>query len=488
VTTTEAVTENGHAARGEQVFFYGALFTQRDNAWLLAFRALFGATMCISMLRFIAYGWVDRLFVAPRFHFKYWGFGWIPDPSAEQAHVLFWVLALLGACIATGLAFRLTSWAFAVGFGYLQLVDVATYLNHYYLATLLAVLLALSPAGRAASFDALIAAWWARRRGRQYTSVSTAPSAWHMLFRFQVGTVYTFAGLAKAQSDWLLHAQPLRIWLPSHSDMPLLGTLFRHAWSAPVMSWAGFLFDTTISFFMLWRRTRLAAFLVIIVFHTITRTLFPIGMFSLIMVVSALVFFQPRWPRDVYDTLLQWGGRRAEGTAPAQQASGVRADLSVPQRWALVLAGSYALLCLWLPLRYLTYGDGVLWHEQGMRWSWRVMVREKNGSVTFLVREPKSGSEWQVPPRRYLSDLQEREMSTQPDLILQLAHHIRDEYRERVGADVEVRVDAVASLNGRRLVPLIDPNVDLATVDDGLGKASWITAPPSGPPPHLRPL
>jgi vitamin K-dependent gamma-carboxylase len=41
-----------------------------DIAWLVAFRILFGAALSVSMLRFLAYGWVDRLFVTPKFHFK----------------------------------------------------------------------------------------------------------------------------------------------------------------------------------------------------------------------------------------------------------------------------------------------------------------------------------------------------------------------------------------------------------------------------------
>ena len=49
------------------------------------------------------------------------------------------------------------------------------------------------------------------------------------------------------------------------------------------------------------------------------------------------------------------------------------------------------LVQLLLPLRAHLYGGNVLWHEQGMRFSWRVMVREKNGSVTFIVREPRDG-------------------------------------------------------------------------------------------------
>jgi vitamin K-dependent gamma-carboxylase len=472
------------------------LFAPVDAAWLAAFRVLFGIAMCVSMLRFIGYGWIDPLFVTPSFHFKYWGFSWIPDPTRWQAHALFTALAVLAACVSLGLAFRVTCFAFAIGFGYLQLIDVTTYLNHYYLATLLAFLLALSPAHRILSLDALILRRW--RGTLNGEAVSTVANAWHLLFRFQVAVVYTFAGLAKATGDWLIYAQPLRIWLGSHDDLPVLGPFFQLAIAAPVMSWAGFLFDSTISIWMLLPLTRPYAYVVIVVFHFITRVLFPIGMFPVIMVVGALVFFSPSWPRVAAATVVQKLrlraagilARFAEGSKPIVQ----RTVSSSENRWTFArkvtscVAGVYALFSLVMPLRWLAYQGNVHWHEQGMRWSWRVMVREKNGSVTFIVRDPRSNREWQVAPRRYLTRLQEREMSAQPDLILQLAHHIRDEYQARLGNEVEVRVDAIASLNGRRAAPLINPNVNLSTTEDGIGRATWITPSPSTHPPNINPI
>src|SRR5262245_61600506 len=109
-----------------------------DIAWLSAFRILFGLAMCVSMLRFLAYGWVDEFFVKPQFHFKYWGFAWVQPLPEAQMHAFIWVMAGLALCVALGLCFRLAALLFALGFAYLQLIDVATYLNHYYLANLLA--------------------------------------------------------------------------------------------------------------------------------------------------------------------------------------------------------------------------------------------------------------------------------------------------------------------------------------------------------------
>ena len=118
------------------------------------------------------------------------------------------------------------------------------------------------------------------------------------LLRFQVAVVYVNAGLAKATADWLLHAQPLNIWLSARTDLPVVGPYLDLPAVAYAAAWAGFLFDTTIAFFLLWRRTRPFAYVVVLAFHVATHLLFPrIGMFPVIMVVAALVFFDPSWPR-----------------------------------------------------------------------------------------------------------------------------------------------------------------------------------------------
>jgi vitamin K-dependent gamma-carboxylase len=443
-----------------------------DGAWLAALRVLFGLAMAVSMWRFIANGWIESFFVQPQFFFKFWGFSWVEPLSGPAMHTLVWALGGLALCMAAGLAFRVSAGLFTLGLVYLQLIDVSTYLNHYYLAALLALLLTASPAGRSWSVDG----WLLRRFGRVAVP-ETVSAAWLYLFRFQVGVVYVFAGLAKLQPDWLLHAQPLRIWLGANTDLPLIGPLFTVPWVPLVMSWCGFLFDTFIVAFLLHPRTRLPAYGVVLVFHALTRVLFPIGMFPVIMSVAALVFFSPGWPRKLLSRL------PAVATLAAP-----RGLASSWQRAGLVLGVAYCALQLAMPLRYLAYGGNVLWHEQGMRFSWRVMVRAKGGGTTFVVRSPKLGRTWHVSPRQYLTQMQENEMSSQPDLIVQLAHHIERDFAGRGLGPVEVRVEARAALNGRRSAPLVDPNVDLTRVQDGLAQARFVLPAPAQAPPHTRPV
>lgn len=448
-----------------------------DSAWLAAFRVLFGLTLLISSLRFLAYGWIDQLFVAPQFHFKYLGFSWVKVPAAGELHAVFWLIAVLCACVSLGLFFRAAAFGLFVGFTYVQLLDVTTYLNHYYLASLLAVLLACSPAGRTWSLDA---------RFRPRIAKDTVPAAWLYLFRFQVAVVYTFAGLAKAHSDWLFHAEPLRIWLLSRTDTPLIGPILARDWAAPVMSWAGFLFDTTIAWWLMIPRVRPWAYLTVIGFHTVTGLLFPIGMFPVIMVLSALVFFSPSWPRKLAARLPAKVPERF--WAPSTPSAAAASPSARKFRLGFVLGAAYCLFQVAFPLRFLAYGGSVRWHEQGMRFSWRVMVREKNGSITFAVRAPSTGRTYYVAPHQYLTRLQEREMSSQPDLILQLAHRIRDDYEAKGLGPVEVRADTWVSLNGRAIRRLIDPRTDLSRIEDGFGKADWILPEPSDPPPRLHPI
>src|SRR4051812_40945588 len=86
-----------------------------DYAWLVAFRVLFGLTLLTSTWRFLYYGWVDQLFVAPKFHFKYWCFSWVSVPPSAQLHALFWALSGLCVLLVLGLLFRLA--AFGLFFG-----------------------------------------------------------------------------------------------------------------------------------------------------------------------------------------------------------------------------------------------------------------------------------------------------------------------------------------------------------------------------------
>jgi len=445
------------------------LLEPRDAASLAAFRVLFGTILCLSSLRFVWNGWVDRFYVQPTFFFKYWGFEWVQVLPEPWMTVLYLGMALLSAFVAVGFLYRVSIVLLFCTFTYVELVDVTNYLNHYYLVSLLALLMCFLPLNRVWSVDALRS-----RRG----APTTVPAWMLYLMRFQIGVVYFYAGLAKLQPDWLIHAQPLGIWLAARTETPLLGPVLTLPFVPHLMSWAGFLNDTLVVPFLLWKRTRPYAFATVVVFHLCTHLLFVIGVFPFLMVAGATLFFDADWPRAL--------GRRIAGLPPAPSLRS-HGPAGTWSRGAAALVATFCLIQISMPLRAHAYPGDVLWHEQGMRYAWRVMVREKNGSITYRVRWHGADRELRVPPSQYLNSHQEREMSGQPDLVLQLAHHIADDFEARGHQQVEVRVDAWVSLNGRRAARMIDPTVDLARVRDGVALMDWIESrPPDDPLPAYR--
>ncbi len=148
--------------------------------------------------------------------------------------------------------------------------------------------------------------------------------------------------------------------------------------------------------------------------------------------------------------------------------------LGKPHGALVVFFALFFLIQVVVPLRHWFYPGSVLWHEQGFRFSWRVMLMEKTGSLDYRVRDPRSNRVWEVNPREYWQPLQVKQMSTQPDMILQGAHYLKDQFTRRGYPDVEVWADSLVSLNGRRGEILIDPQVDLTQMRRKLFSTSFI--------------
>jgi vitamin K-dependent gamma-carboxylase len=376
---------------------------------------------------------------------------------APGMYIHFGVMAVLALMIIVGWRYRLAVALYGVAFTYVHLIDKSHYLNHYYLVSCLCALMAFLPLHRMWSLDA-----------RRDPSVrgATVPAWVVWALRAQIGLVYLFGGIAKLNHDWLVDAQPLTIWLSANTDFPIIGGLFDDPVTAYVFSYAGLVFDLTIVPLLLWRRSRPFAYLAVIAFHLITAKLFMLGMFPWIMMASSLVFLPPSWPRRFV---------AGDTTVPTAIAN--------PRRRLVVgLLGAYFALHAVIPLRHWLYPGDRAWSEEGFRFSWNVMVMEKDGSLELRVREPATGRRWEVMPSKYLTRYQAKMAASQPDMILELAHVVAADFRARGVVDPEVRVDAFVSLNGRRRARLIDPDVDLAAQSDGLGPRPWILPEPENTP------
>nr|HAD52266.1 HTTM domain-containing protein [Algoriphagus sp.] len=106
--------------------------------------------------------------------------------------------------------------------------------------------------------------------------------------------------------------------------------------------------------------------------------------------------------------------------------------------------------------------------------SWRVMLMEKAGYAIFHVTDPDTGRSWELYPKDYLSPMQEKQMSTQPDMILQFAHFLEDSLKKQGISKPEIRAEVYVSLNGRGSQLFLDPNKDLTQIKDSFAPKNWI--------------
>ena len=427
-----------------------------------AFRILFGALGLVAVVRFFARGWISELYIEPAHHFTYAGFWWVQPWPAWGMYLHFALLGLASIGVALGYSYRLSIIAFFLLFTYVELIDRTTYLNHYYWVTLASFLMIFLPLNRAASLDAL-------RNPAIRTGTIPIWVIWVLMA--QLAVVYLFAGIAKLNPDWLINAQPMRIWMFNNGDAPLVGPLLKEAWTAYAMSWAGAAFDLTIIGWLLWRRSRPIAYAVLVVFHLMTWVLFPIGMFPWIMIAGTLIFFPPDWP----DRLIARIRRRPP---PASAGQGEAVSKPTPLfRLGVIALLVFALIQIAIPLRHWAYPGNVRWNEDGYLFSWRVLLTEKTGHIRFHVIDTATGERWVEYPEDWLSPLQMERMPYQPDMILQTARIIADDADTR-GRDVEVRADSFVAFNGREAARLIDPDVDLAQVEPGLWPKTWVLPAP----------
>ena len=432
------------------------LFKPVSIAPLVSFRIIFGSLMFFSLLRFCWRGWIDTVYIQPKFHFTYQGFEWIQPLGGAGMYLLFAIIILASLFIAIGFFYRIAATVFFIGFTYVELIDVTTYLNHYYFISLMAFIMIWLPANRHYSIDVF-------RKPSLQTSL--VPSWTIDIIKFQLAIVYVFAGLAKLNYDWLINAQPMRIWLPAKTHLPIVGPYLYETWVAYLFSWFGVAYDLFIVFFLLNRKTRSFAYIVVVVFHVATAIFFPgIGMFPYVMIVSTLIFFSPQFHEKLL-SLLPYYSR------PVNHGGAYSFTYNKLWTWALAV---YAVVQLLVPLRFLLYPGHLFWHEEGYRFSWRVMLMEKAGSAYFTVKEKGTNRRYEINNTEFLTPLQEKMMSTQPDMIIKFAHFLADEYKKRGVDDPEVYGEIYVALNGKRSTLFVDSTVNLAKENNSWKHYNWV--------------
>ena len=264
------------------------LFEPSDIAILVFFRIIFGAIMLWEVIRYFQYDWIYIYWIQPTFQFSYYGFEWLKPWPGDGMYFHFIAMGILSVCIMIGFKYRISTILFFFAFSYMFLLDQTRYLNHFYLISLLSLIMIFVPAHKAFSFDS-----W--RNTKLRTDFVPSWSLW--LLRIQIGVAYFFGGIAKINEDWLT-GKPMEQFLYNQGDrFPIIGEFFHEIWFVFLFAYGALFVDLLAVPFLLWRRTRIYTFGMLVAFHVLNSQLFLLGIFPWFMIFATLMFFDPSWPR-----------------------------------------------------------------------------------------------------------------------------------------------------------------------------------------------
>jgi hypothetical protein len=267
----------------------------------------------------------------------------------------------------------------------------------------------------------------------------------------------------------LLEAMPLKIWLPGQSDLPIIGSYLNKNWVHYAFSWIGMLYDLTIPFLLLYKPTRYFAFFMVVVFHVLTKILFPIGIFPYVMIISSLLFFDSKFHIQILKYFSQIF------RIPFEKFQNNQTFTPTPfTKIGNAVVILFVVVQLVFPFRSLLYKEELFWTEQGYRFSWRVMLMEKAGYTQFTVVDSITNEKIKVNNSNFLTDFQEKQMAFQPDFILEYAHILKKHYQKNGVNNPKVFAESYVALNGRLSRLYIDPKVDLAQEKETFKNKNWI--------------
>ena len=186
------------------------------------------------------------------------------------------------------------------------------------------------------------------------------------------------------------------------------------------------------------------------------------------MMLASSIYFAPDWPKRLLSAI------------PSFQyiPKPIKNNLKTPswniQKGILFGLSLYALTLVITPLRHFVIPGNVHWTEEGHRYSWHMKLRGKSGVTRFYAQDADTNERFQVDVDGFVEEWQANKMDGKPYMIWEFAQHLKDEFRI-MGSNVEIYVDAWASLNGRAYQQLIAPNFDITQVPKPwFGKADWI--------------
>lgn len=429
-----------------------SLFRKIDNSPLIVFRILFGFLLLVETWGAILTGWVNINLITPKVFFPFIGFTWLHPLPGYGMYLYFICLGILGLLVMIGYRYRLSLLCFTILWTAQYLMQKTAYNNHYYFLILICIIMLFLPANAYYSLDS--------KRNKNIRSL-TMPQWCSFVLIFQISILYFFACIAKLYPDWL-DVTFTRLLYSNKTNIPLIGPFFTQKWFYISISYLGILFDGLVVPLMLWKKTRTLALIACLIFHLANSFILNVGIFPYFALSFTVFFYPPETIRKIFFK-----------KHPKLSFEKNKYDYS-NKKMVYFLLVIYFTIQLILPIRHYFIKGNVFWTEEGHRLSWRMMLRQRNGSTHFTVIDKKTKKILSFRMQDIFTDKQILRINCYPDFIWQAAQYIKEDFKLR-HKDVEIYADTQVSVNAHPYKRFIDPKIDLADVSwDYFKHSDWI--------------
>ncbi|MFK8005796.1 MAG: HTTM domain-containing protein [Saprospiraceae bacterium] len=429
-------------------------FKPIDNSQIVLFRMLFGLLMLLESFGAIATGWVKKTLIDPQFTFSFLGFEWLQPLPGNGMYFYFVLMGIVSLMVMLGYRYKINIIGLAVLWSGAYFMQKTSYNNHYYLVMLLTWGMVFMNPHHYASLDAK----------RTKTAIHTCPNWNRLFFVILLLFVFTYGAVAKFYPGWW-SGDFIKNSFSHKTNYWLIGPLLGKEWFQQFITFSGVIFDAIIIPLLIWKRTRMLAFIGLVIFNIFNSAVFQIGIFPYTVIALTVFFFKTETIRKLFFPKKQY-----------THVSGINTKEHNNNTFTSSILIVFFIIQFALPLRHHFIPGDVNWREEGHRMSWRMMLRTKRGAINLEAVNPKTQEKFRIKKREYLTKDQVKELATKPDFLYQFVQRLKKEYAEKGMTDIEIYCKmSRVRLNGNKAKPLFKTDVDLAKVKwNYFGRNEWV--------------
>ena len=405
------------------------------------FRLCFSIVLLIQSVHFISGEFINENIIKPLILFP---FSNMITPASETTLIALGYLLLISNI---GMLFnktaRFCTIVFFFCFTYFWLLDKGYFNNHYYFISLICFLIILVE--KKSSFKKNI----------------LTPNISIIALQLMVFIIYFVSGLNKLNPYWLFDLQPIKHILEAKYTVTDVN-LFINPIVIFLMTYFGLIFDLFIGFLLFIKKTRVFAFVIVILFNIINFYIFrdigEIGVFPFIMISTIILFFDPVKTKKL---LIPKSKKQTE-------------NIKHSSLLTKLLIVFIFLQCL-LPFRHYLFSGYVDYNGVGQRFSWRMKLMYKEVNLQYYITDLRTNQRFETNVANMLTNKQFNNLKYFPDLVVPLAKKIKEISRKEKGIMYpKITCDYNIQFMNHSTQKLFNPNIDLSAISNKKLTNTWI--------------